>query len=212
MQFLSLLLFVPILGGKPQPVRSHLAVVSPLSEFSEQWNDPRYESCNTAALATYMSTQEKDVIWILNMARTSPQLFCETVVKKYAAYSLNDELEATTWYKSLVTTMTTMKPVNMLEPSKECYNSAQCHAYNAGIKGYEGHERQGSCATKEFYNGECCDYSNDEAIDIVMSLLIDENVPSLGHRSICFTPYKSIGVSIQPHKKWVTNAVLDFHF
>jgi uncharacterized protein YkwD len=108
--------------------------------------------------------------------------------------------------------MTTMKPVNMLEPNQACYNSAQCHAYNSGIKGYEGHERQGACAANEFYNGECCDYSNDEAIDIVMSLLIDENVPSLGHRTICFDLYKSIGVSIQPHKKWVHNAVLDFHY
>ena len=159
-----------------------------------------------------MSKQEKNVIWILNMARTNPQLFCETVVKKYAAYSLNDELESTTWYKSLVTTMTTMKPVNLLEPSKECYTSAQCHAYSSGVRGYEGHERKGSCTSKEYYNGECCDYSNDEAIDIVMSLLIDENVPSLGHRNICFSSYKSIGVSIQPHKKWVHNAVLDFHY
>ena len=212
MQFLSLLLVVPLFAGKAQPVRSIPVSISPLSEFSEQWNDPRYEFCNTAATATYMSSQEKDVIWILNMARTNPQLFCETVVKKYAAYSLNDELEATTWYKSLVTTMTTMKPVNMLEPNLVCYNSAQCHAYNSGIRGYEGHERQGSCQSKEFYDAECCDYSNDAAIDIVMSLLIDENVPSFGHRTICFSPYKSIGVSIQPHKKWVHNAVLDFHY
>lgn len=212
MQYLTLLLFAPLFAGKAEPAKPHPAFVSPLSEFSEQWNDPRYESCNTASTASYMSKEEKDVIWVLNMARTNPQLFCATVVKKYAAYSLNDELEATTWYKSLVRTMTTMKPVNLLEPSQECYNSAQCHAYNSGIKGYEGHERQGSCSAKEFYNGECCDYSNDKAIDIVMSLLIDEDVPSLGHREICFTPYKSVGVSIQPHKKWVTNAVLDFHF
>lgn len=212
MQFLSLLLIAPMLAGKAQPVMPVLTVISPLSEFSEQWNDPRYEFCNTAATATYMSKQEKNVIWILNMARTNPQLFCETVVKKYAAYSLNDELEATSWYKSLVTTMTTMKAVNTLEPSKECYTSAQCHAYNSGVRGYVGHERQGLCSAKEYYNGECCDYSNDDAIDIVMSLLVDENVPSLGHRNICFSSYKFIGVSIQPHKKWVHNAVLDLHY
>ena len=212
MQYLSLLLFVPMLTGKAQPANQFLTVASPLSEFSEQWNDPRYEFCNTAATATYMTRQEKDVIWILNMARTSPQLFCETVVKKYAAFSLNDELEATTWYKSLVKTMTIMKPVNMLEPNQDCYNSAQCHAYNSGVKGYEGHERQGACDAKAFYDGECCDYSNDAAIDIVMSLLIDENVPLLGHREICFGAYKFIGVSTQPHKKWVYNTVLDFHY
>ena len=212
MNYLFLLLIAPLTWSKAQPITKPVDIVSPLSQFSEQWNDPQYEACNTAATARYMTDQEKDVIWILNMARTQPRLFCETVVRKYAAYSLNDELEGTTWYKSLVTTMSSMKPVNLLEPNQDCYNSAQCHSYNSGVKGYEGHVRQGSCLTKEFYDAECCDYSNDEAIDIVMSLLIDENVPSLGHRTICLNPYKTVGVSIQPHKKWVHNAVLDFHY
>jgi uncharacterized protein YkwD len=145
------------------------------------------------------------------MARSYPQLFCETVVKKYAEYSLNDELEATTWYKSLVATMTKMKPVNLLQPDQECYTSAQCHAYNSGLRGYEGHDRSRICEARSYYNAECCDYSNDQAIDIVMSLLIDENVESLGHREICFGPYKTIGVSTQPHKTWRFNTVLDFH-
>ena len=212
MQYLSLLLLTPMMLGKGQPVKQPVDIISPLSEFSEAWNDPKYLACNTAATVSYMSQQEKNVIWILNMARTEPKLFCQTVVKKYPEYSLNDEVEATSWYKSLVTIMNTMESMNLLQPNQDCYNSAQCHAYNSGLRGYEGHERQGSCLAKEFYNGECCDYSNDDAIDIVMSLLIDENVPSLGHRSICFSAYKSIGVSIQPHKKWVHNAVLDFHY
>src|SRR5437868_6587195 len=185
---MNYLLLVPIAVfslGKAQPVKTNPERISPLSQFSEQWNDLQYEACNTASTANYMSKTEQDVIWILNMARTYPQLFCETVVKKYAKYSLNDELEATTWYKSLVETMATMQPVNLLEPNQDCYNSAQCHAYNSGVSGYEGHDRKGSCLAKQFYNGECCDYSNEDAIDIVMSLLIDENVPSLGHRMIC---------------------------
>jgi hypothetical protein len=42
-----------------------------------------------------------------------------------------------------------------------------------------------------------------------MDLLIDEGVPSLGHRIILFKPHTQIGVSIQPHKKYRWNAVLD---
>jgi len=35
-------------------------------------------------------------------------------------------------------------------------------------------------------------------------------VPSLGHREILFTDFTKIGVSIQPHKKYGWNTVLDF--
>jgi uncharacterized protein YkwD len=212
MQYLFLLLFVPMFPGNAQNVPTSLKTISPISNFSEEWDAPKYQACNTAATANYMNEQEKNVIWILNLARINPKLFCQTVVKKYPEYSINDELEATTYYKSLVATLNSMKPLGLLQPDQQCYTSAQCHAYNSGVSGTEGHERKGSCLAKEYYNGECCDYSNADAIDIVMSLLIDEDVPSLGHRSICLSSeYKILGVSIQPHKKWVTNAVLDFH-
>lgn len=211
MNFISILLIAPMMWSKAEPAKQHAYFATPLSSFSSQWDDPKFEACNTAATAGYMSQQEKDVIWILNMARAYPQLFCETVVKKYAEYSLNDELEATTWYKSLVATMTSMKAVNILMPDQGCYNSAECHAYNSGIRGYEGHDRSDECSKKAYYNAECCDYSNDEAIDIVMSLLIDENVESLGHRKICLGQYRKVGVSIQPHIKWQFNTVIDFH-
>lgn len=212
MHYLSLLLFVPMFAGNAQNAVTAPTTISPLSNFSEEWDAPKYQTCNSAATVSYMSEQEKNVIWILNLARVNPKLFCQTVVKKYPEYSINDELEATSYYKSLVTTMNSMKPLGLLQPDQQCYNSAQCHAYNSGKTGYEGHDRTGSCKAKEYYNGECCDYSNADAIDIIMSLLIDEDVASLGHRNICLgSEYKTIGVSIQPHKKWVTNAVLDLH-
>jgi len=45
----------------------------------------------------------------------------------------------------------------------------------------------------------------------VISLLIDENVHSLGHRKIMLSnEYTLIGVSLQPHINYGTNTVLDF--
>ncbi len=212
MQYLFLLLLMPMIKGNAQNANNIPATVSPLSSFSEEWNEPKYQACNTTASVNYMNEQEKNVIYILNLARTNPKLFCKSVVKQYPEYSNNQDIRATTYYTSLVTTMNGMKPVNLLQPDHKCYNSAQCHAYSSGINAYTGHERKGTCLAKEYYNGECCDYGNDKAIDIVMSLLIDEDVPSLGHREICFSDYNTIGVSIQPHKTWVSDAVLDFHY
>jgi hypothetical protein len=48
-------------------------------------------------------------------------------------------------------------------------------------------------------------------LEIVLQLLIDEDVPSLGHRRILLEKYQTIGVSIQPHSHYGFNAVLDFH-
>ena len=48
-----------------------------------------------------------------------------------------------------------------------------------------------------------------EPLEIVLSLLIDEGVPSLGHRKILLGNYSQIGLSIKPHKKYETNTVID---
>jgi uncharacterized protein YkwD len=186
--------------------------ISPLAAYSDEWNDPKYLKCNTAARAGYMSPAEKKVIYILNMARMNPGLFARTVINKYPDEDYTVSRNST-YYKSLARTMISMKPVSLLYPDSLCFNGAQCHAIYSGAAGYVGHERQTvECRTKWYYNGECCDYGHDDPLDIIMSLLIDEGVESLGHRDICLSPYKSIGVSIQPHKVYRYNAVLDFHY
>jgi uncharacterized protein YkwD len=59
--------------------------------------------------------------------------------------------------------------------------------------------------------GECCYYGVEDAFDIIVDLLIDQGVSSLGHRKICLSPsYTELGVSIQPHKTYSSNTVLDF--
>jgi hypothetical protein len=61
--------------------------VSPLSLYSNEWNDVKYNKCNTAVHAAYMNNTEKNVIYILNLIRSNPQLFAITVLKKYPALS-----------------------------------------------------------------------------------------------------------------------------
>jgi hypothetical protein len=186
---------------------------SPLSKFSSEWNDPKYLQCNTASSASYMNSKEKEIVYILNLLRTSPRLFASTVVKKYPEYSGNLNLRRTTEFKSLMKTLENMKAVPLVAPDALCYASAQCHAYSSGQRGYVGHERKDkNCKSKKYFNGECCDYGHQDPLDILMSLLVDEKVPSLGHRMICLGPYRIMGVSIQPHRSYGYNAVLDFSY
>ncbi len=58
----------------------------------------------------YMSQAEKELIWILNMARMNPTLFASTVVKKYPDEMDNLWLKNVDEYKSLLDTMSRLKP------------------------------------------------------------------------------------------------------
>lgn len=209
---LTLLFFSATLYSQTGNISS--GTVSPLASYSKVWNDVKYRKYNTAANAAYLSRDEKNVIYILNLIRANPVLFTRTVLVKYPSVSGNDYLaEDSFYFISLVNALEKLEPLDMLTPDKSCFTSAKCHAYTSGITGYVGHERKTKeCKTKRYFYGECCDYGHKDPLDIVLSLLIDEGVPSLGHRMVCLGDYAKIGVSIQPHMQYGNNAVLDFYY
>lgn len=169
-----------------------------------------YRTCNTAEQADYLTSKEKNTIYILNLARQYPQLFLQTVVLPFPDYSAEEKLRQSDYYKSLVATLRQKKPLPILYPDQSLFQSARCHAQTSGQSGYVGHSRQNrTCKDVKRFGGECCDYGSDDPLTIVMDLLIDEGIPDLGHRQILFSPYTKIAVSIQPHKKYRWNAVLD---
>jgi len=184
--------------------------VSPLSAFSTEWDKPEYRVCNTAAAADYVSDIEKNVIYILNLARMNPPLFAETVVKAYPDYSGDLHLRRSAYYTGLLAFLSKKNAMPLLHPERTLFESARCHAETSGRTGYVGHNRRtGECKDLETFSGECCQYGYKDPLLIVMDLLIDEGVPSLGHRIILFKPHTQIGVSLQPHKTARWNTVLD---
>jgi len=193
---------------------SQTLTVSPLASYSKIWNDKKYIICNTAANTAYLTHDEKEAIYILNLLRANPVLFTKTVLLKYPSVSGNGYLtEDSFYFISLVNTLKTMEPLGILYPDDKCFESAKYHAIASGITGYVGHERKTKDdKAKKYYNGECCDYGHSDPLDIVLSLLIDEGIPSLGHRDVFLSNYTKIGVSMQPHKKYGINAVFDFYY
>ncbi len=205
---ISLLVFVSFI-----PAREPATPVSPLSDFSPAWNDAKYLACNTAANASYLTAEEKKTIFILNMARMNPVLFANTVIKQYPDKSVGFVSRNSRYYKSLLETMLKLKPMNLLYPDSLCFRSALCHAQTTGKAGTVTHSRTtNECKKLEYYSGECCHYGFNTALDILMSLLIDEGVESLGHRELCLGEMNKVGVSIQSHKAYRYTAVLDFKY
>lgn len=209
--FIAQLLIFPALLTLAQPGATNSKWPdSPLAEYSKDWNDPKYLKCNTAAGANYLSNEEKKTIYILNLARMNPALFANTVVSQYPDRTEWSVKRSGSYYKSLLATMKKMKPLTILTPDSLCFRSAYCHALTTGKAGTVTHDRTTpDCRKQQYFGGECCQYGNNEALEILMSLLIDEDIPSLGHREILLGNYTMIGVSIQPHILYKHTAVLD---
>jgi hypothetical protein len=157
---------------------------------------------------SFATRDEKDTYHYLNYARTKPREFCEKFVIPYWD-------KKNSYHNSLVKTMMKMEPVNPIFPDFQCYQSAWCHALKSGKTGYIGHSRnkdpQTGSRCNSYFMGECCAYGSSDGLGIILMLLIDDGVPSLGHRNICLSSgYRVVGISIQPHSSYRHNCVLDF--
>jgi hypothetical protein len=196
-----------------QDVIREFSASSPLAAYSAEWKNFEYRACNTAANASYMSVKEKEIIYILNLARFNPPLFANSVLTRYTdspgkGHLVNDQY----YYQSLIKTMSTLARLPLLSADEKCFESAACHAEASGESGETGHTRKtDECKTKQHFLGECCHYGNAEPLDIVLTLLIDEGIPSLAHRKILLGNYTQVGISIKPHKIYRQNTVLDFY-
>lgn len=179
--------------------------------LSDYFTLNQIEKANTAKDISYLSLEEKAVYTWLNLARMYPSTFA-AVLKEYAfANGLKESSYAKSLYKTLLNNTKPMEPVY---PSDRLREYAECHAINSGKLGYVGHNRaQTLCKKMNFGYGECCAYGSAYGREIVFQLLIDDRVPSLGHRKICLdSNYTAMGVAIRPHRTYRFNAVLDFNY
>ncbi len=194
--YLSLLFSVP---GPPQQ-----------DEWLKEWDIKVIEKANTALGAEYLSTEEKKVFLLTNLARMNGPLFTETILKTY----LKDR-ETSRYTRSLQKDLKGVKNLDPLVPQEDLYQAARSHALKSGknaTTGHQGFEKRFKPMMNK-YNAvaENCAYGYDRAIDIVMGLLIDEGVKELGHRKNMLNPvYNSLGVSIEDHKSYRYNCVMEF--
>jgi hypothetical protein len=149
MKLLIIILTFVLFISLKAPMEEHGNVLSPLHDYSTEWDQPKYQLCNTAKNVAYLSAEEKNIFWILNMARMNPALFDETVVKQFPQLGDQPWLINIDEYKSLLETMRKIKPMQVLYPDSLCWVSAGCHASSAGNTGYVGHVRQNGRMSKE---------------------------------------------------------------
>ena len=183
--------------------------ISPQYFFSQAWSEQELAKANTCILIDELSEIEKEAILYINLARLFPLKFAKIEVlhylgpEKFGAY-----LEDSPYKESLLSDLKTTKPMNALIFDEKLRELAICFALEQGASGYMGHDRK-KC--EGFYNAECIAYDMETGKDIAIQLLVDHEVPSLGHRQACLdSELTKVGIGFSTHKKVSFCAVLDF--
>ncbi len=193
------------------------AFVSPLSSLAqEQWTSADFKKCNTAKDIAYLTKNEKEVIFYLNLVRSNPKLFEQTYLKNYLDTAA---IERTPNVESLIAELKTMVPVKILSPQFDLFEVAKNHATEMGIYGKTGHinikgesfEVRGAKLSQKYKSVmENCQYGYNKGLSIVIDLLIDEEIPDFSHRkSLLSNNIKYVGAVIRKHKVYNYNCVIE---
>jgi uncharacterized protein YkwD len=153
---------------------------------------------------------EQQALDCINQVRAHPAEFAEKYIKK------NENKDAKECYNELTST----KPLKVLEMSDPLYKSALLHAkdcYKHNLTGHVGHkgstvkERIEKYGSWNNFIGENCHYGKDNAIEIIVDLLIDSGIPNRGHRkNLLSKDYRFVGICVYSHPGYKIQTVMDF--
>ena len=184
----------------------------------EAYHNPKFILANTGKDEDYLSKGEKDLFYLINLLHMDVKLFKSTFVVQYQkdnAYSCDNS-----YFLSLMDELEEMKVRKLIYPDPILFQAAEFHANDMGKTGMISHNSSDGteCFDRiERFGGrasaECCSYGYEDPLLILMQLLIDNNVSSLGHRHSLLDPgFSRIGLSIRPHKAYEWNCVLDMGY
>jgi uncharacterized protein YkwD len=182
----------------------------------DKWKASELKAAKNYTAISFLDPTEKEMLYYANLVRINPKLFCETYLQEYI--DINHLDRRNTYVASLIKMLNNSKPSCVLVADASLQEMAKSHAVYMGTKGLTGHNEFDKRIKKYLKGkfcgiGENCSYGPNQAIDILMSFLIDEGVTSLGHRENLMNPdYNSVGISVKPHKTYGTNSVMDFGF
>ena len=176
------------------------------------WTDAEIAKANTAAHVSSLSQMDKDIILYCNLARLDGAKFWRTYGKANAKGSSSN-------VASLERDLSMVRNYPMYIPEASLMKAAAYHANDMSQNNFFDHDSSDGTDFGDrlysFYDGnaiaENISAGSNTAISVVMQLLIDDGVPSLGHRkNILSSKYTAIGVKSASHRSWGSVTVQDF--
>lgn len=182
----------------------------------------------STAATNPLSVSERDVLNEINQARANPQLYASYLEKMKPLYS-GKEYRRTGrpalvteegWgaVEEAITFLQTVKPLTPLNFSQGLYLAAQSHVKDQASSGGIGHKGSDSMLVEQRVKpfgtweggiGENITYGDDSARERVLTWLIDDGVPSRGHRRrLLSSDYNVAGISCGSHPEFNTMCVL----
>jgi uncharacterized protein YkwD len=178
----------------------------------------------------YLSPLEKAIVREVNLARTNPKgyaSFLEKWKRYYDGKLLKIPGETMIMTKEGMTALNeaiglthSINPVPRLNPSRGMSWGARDHVKDQGSSGSSQHkgsdgsqpwDRVNRYGTWEKSIAENISYGSDKARNIVIALIVDDGVPSRGHRKNIFNPdFGVIGVACGRHSTYRTVCVITF--
>jgi len=189
------------------------------------------EELNTAREEAYLNELERDVIFELNKVRSDPPRYAkeylEEVRKAYKGKLLTYEgqipimtQEGIAPLEECIKVLKNTPPRPILQPARGLAKAAEELVKDQQRSGDLGHvSSKGANPQKRIENygkwdicaSEDIAYGSIDARSIVISLLIDDGVPSRGHRENILKPCsKFVGVAKGNHPKYRTMCVIDY--
>lgn len=178
----------------------------------------------------FLTPLEIEIVKELNLARTNPKQYAE-YLKEYRKYYNGEYLkfpetvpiitnEGVKAVDEAINALLSYKPMQPLKISKGMSLAAKDHINDLGPKGGIGHtgsdgkspfDRMNRYGKWDIYAGENIDYGFNNARYIVIHLIIDDGVPSRGHRKNIFeSKFNVVGVSFGSHKIYGYMCVMTF--
>jgi uncharacterized protein YkwD len=189
------------------------------------------ETVDTTTGADYMTQTERDVVVEINKMRSDPALYSKKYIVPLRAYYDGKLLkypgkiaiatsEGASALEECIRELEHAKPASCMSPRKGLTLAARDHAQDQGRTGATGHNGSDGSSIVTRINrygswqlsaGENISYGYNEARAIVVALLIDDGVPSRGHRkNLLNNSFNLIGVDIGPHRVYGEVCVMDF--
>ncbi len=179
--------------------------------------------------ADYLSAMERKVLDEINVARKNPLKYAKfakdlrnsmagRMIKRPGKPTILTQ-EGIAAVDEAIGFLRSVHPVTALSPSRGLSMAARDHVRNQGPKGTIGHEdpdegqidhRADRYGKWTALIGENISYGAETPRERVLAFIIDDGVPSRGHRKNIFNPiFRMIGIACGPHARFSSMCVMD---